>query len=108
MTELSHSPKGMPDRRAASLAVSRASGRMPLTLHGTPNFILHPTSRWRRKEACVLDSLTAGRTGYRPPGDFLPLTVNTGLTTCRSAGVSVRIGLARRADRDLLFSFRRL
>jgi hypothetical protein len=30
----------MPERRAASRAVARASGLIPFTLHGTPSFIL--------------------------------------------------------------------
>src|SRR5271169_83789 len=55
----------MPDRRAASRAVSRASGRMPLTLHGTPNFILSPASEVEAPRADRLlrnrRALTAGR-----------------------------------------------
>ena len=39
MTEFSHSPSVIPARRAASLAVSRASGPTPFTLQGTPCFI---------------------------------------------------------------------
>ena len=41
MTVLSHAPSDMPERRAASRAVSRASCRMP-SPHRTPNFIPHP------------------------------------------------------------------
>ena len=40
MTELSHSPTDMPERRAASRAAARASGRRPLKFHGPPDFIL--------------------------------------------------------------------
>ena len=50
MTELSHSDSGMPARRAASLAVSRAAGRMPFTLHGTPSFMLVHFRGRRRKD----------------------------------------------------------
>src|SRR5687768_3244800 len=40
MTLLSQSETDIPARRAASSAVSRASGRRPFTFHGTPDFML--------------------------------------------------------------------
>ena len=39
MTVSSHSPTDMPDRRAASCAVSRASRLTPLTCQPTPDFM---------------------------------------------------------------------
>src|SRR5262245_54761909 len=39
MREFNHSPSVSPERRAANLATSRASGSMPFTLHGIPGFI---------------------------------------------------------------------
>jgi hypothetical protein len=50
ITELSHSPKDIPARRAASRAVSRASGRMPLTFQGTPIFMLTPSCNGEEQE----------------------------------------------------------
>jgi hypothetical protein len=40
MAAFSHSPSVNPERRAASLAASRTSGSMPLTLQGMPDFII--------------------------------------------------------------------
>ena len=42
ITALSHSPTDIPERRAASRAAARASGRRPLRFHGPPDFILAP------------------------------------------------------------------
>src|ERR1700677_2450291 len=54
MTELSHSPTDMPDRRAASRAASRASGRRPLRFHGPPDFIARPSYFGRNDDRPVL------------------------------------------------------
>src|SRR5665213_168067 len=98
MMELSHSPNGMPDRRAASLAVSRASGLMPFTLHGTANFILTSTVEVDAQRAWIGSRGTGahfGRKGRgpirRPHPDFLPFAVNKRLKFAGSAGLSRRI-----------------
>src|SRR6202522_312861 len=51
MTEFNHSPTDMPERRAASRAASRASGRRPLRFHGPLDFIL--ASKPHREEQGV-------------------------------------------------------
>src|SRR6476660_9129291 len=54
ITVLSHSPTDMPDRRAASRAAARASGRRPLKFHGPPDFIL--TSKSPAEQELLVDS----------------------------------------------------
>src|SRR4029079_1794314 len=48
MTEFNHSPRVIPERRAACLAAARASVSMPFTLHGMPGFIPALTFRFPR------------------------------------------------------------
>src|SRR6185437_2891277 len=87
MRALSHSSNGNPARRAASLAVARASGRMSLTLQGRPNFMLTPTSEVESlrvlstlvEPARVNSGLRQGPV-LRPRTDFLPVAVNKSLT----------------------------
>src|SRR4029077_15221193 len=87
MTALSHSFTGRPARRAASRAVSRASGRISLTLHGKPNFMLTPTSEVEtQRVGSTLEEPARVNSGWirgsvpRPHTDFLPVAVNKPLT----------------------------
>src|ERR1700734_3287287 len=72
MTELSHSPTDMPDRRAASRAAARASGRRPLKFHGPPDLILTSKTTSEEQEVPVASSSILmnrrhGRRGFLSP-----------------------------------------
>src|SRR5690348_10834484 len=97
MTLLSHSPSDMPERRAASRALSRASGRMPFTLHGTPNFILEDPRQMEQMEGRARPSwnrrlLTTGARGaaHQSTRRLFPVTVNKPLRSRRSARFRLR------------------
>src|SRR5438067_7861867 len=86
MTLLSHSPTDMPDRRAASRAVSTVSGRRPLRFHRPPGFIGRKSPREETWIALVRHRGPLGKVraeGDCPHSDFSGITVNKRLIAAR-------------------------
>src|SRR5450631_673979 len=96
MTVSSHSPTDMPERRAASCAVSRACGGMSSTSQGTPDVMPASTVQQREAEAGRLIvnrcSLTS-RDGARGPISRAPVFADYGKWTvnisCAGGGIGI-------------------
>src|SRR5579872_1368452 len=85
MSESSHSPTDMPERRAAASAASRASCGISSTSHETPDVMPASTVRLKeeRDRTAHREPVLADRWGRRatlyPRSQFLRVTVNVWL-----------------------------
>src|SRR5438477_3846648 len=103
MTLLSHSPTDIPDRRAASRAVSTGSGRRPLRFHGSPGFIGRKSPREETWIAPVWHRGPLGRVRAEgavvcPHSDFSGITVNKRLIAARGPRPAVEAAAKLRCD----------
>src|SRR5215813_9843103 len=85
MTALSHWPTDMPERRAASRAVSRACGLMPLTCHGADRIRLPalPSAEKRIRRSGAVGGPWIPPPSGVPDAEFFQTTVNSRLRAGR-------------------------